>query len=387
MTQFNNVTDLPKPDADSIAHSQLLVQRIQTEINRQSGIIGFDEFMRMALYEPGLGYYSAGLRKFGEDGDFVTAPEISSVFSQCLAKQCEEVIRNIDNSIVLELGAGTGIMAADILLELQRRDALPAQYWILEVSADLKQRQQERLKSCVPFFYEKIHWLDQLPEEKFSGIVIGNEVIDALPVKRFIKKDNRLFELGVTAIGDNLNWQVTEKTLSGIDLVDTLSDEYTSEFNSGLSDWLSSIADTLEQGILLFLDYGYPAKEYYHPERTAGTLLCHYRHCVHDDPFYYPGLQDITSSVNFTYLAECAHESGLQVAGYTSQSAFLIATGLEEFVDINDSDNQQRAATSQAIRTLTLPSEMGERVKVMALTKAYDQPLLGFSFMDQRFRL
>ncbi|MEM7027857.1 MAG: SAM-dependent methyltransferase [Pseudomonadota bacterium] len=395
MTQFNNMIDLPEPDKTSTAHSHVLMRKIEAEIKRSSGFIGFDEFMRLALYEPGLGYYSAGLRKFGQEGDFITAPEISSIFSRCLARQCKEIIQSIENCSIFELGAGTAVMAADILLALQEIDALPEQYFILEVSADLKQRQQALLRERVPFFYEHIKWLDQLPEETFSGIVLANEVIDALPVKRFIKQDHELFEYGVAIADDKLIWQTAEpllydnndQNILSTAIMNNLVDGYTSEINLSLGAWLSSFADKLEQGLLLFLDYGYPAKEYYHPERTNGTLLCHYQHRAHDDPFYFPGLQDITASVDFTRLAENAYQAGLNVAGYTTQSAFLIACGLEEVAQLNDSNHRRRAENANAIRTLTLPAEMGERIKVMALTKNYEQPLLGFSFMDQRVRL
>jgi len=296
----------------------------------------------------------------------------------------------------MELGAGTGIMAAEILLELQSLKQLPDAYWILEVSADLKERQQTFLKERVPFFFDKIQWLEQLPDSSYDGIILGNEIVDALPFKRFHKQDNTIFELGVSIVNGQLSWQQNEaagKLLTGVSALEeslhtNIPNGFTSEINIELSAWLESIASKLNNGVMLLFDYGYPAKDYYHPQRYTGTLQCYYRHHVHDDPFYMPGLQDITASVDFTCLAEATHNIDLRVAGFTTQSSFLIANGLDDIINtLDNSNSKQQSINAQAIRTLTMPGEMGERIKVMALTRNCNVPLQGFTSMDQRARL
>lgn len=396
MTQLNNVTPFPQPDPEALTISDRLCELIKQRIVQHGNSLSFDEYMSLALYEPGLGYYSAGSCKFGEAGDFVTAPEISPVFSRCVARQCEEIIARLEQPVVVELGAGSGVMASDVLQELQARSCLPEAYWILETSADLRERQQTLLKERVPEAFERVRWLDTLPAEPFSGIVLANEVVDALPIKRFKKTAQGFAEMGVGVNDGDLDWQVMP---AGADLVEKLqqveektgrlfADGYISELNTGLQAWLAAVAEKLASGVMLVFDYGYPRHEYYHPDRSDGTLLCYYRHRVHNDPFLLPGLQDITASVDFTGLAEAAIASGLDVKGYTTQAYFLMATGLQEFTaDMTGTDSRQQAITAQQIRTLTMPGEMGERIKVMALTRQYNHALKGFSVMDQRARL
>jgi len=387
---------LPTPEQNALIQSEKMIECIKAVLIEQGGVISFDEYMKLVLYEPGLGYYSAGSRKFGSEGDFVTAPELSPIFSQCLAIQCAQVLNELGDGTILELGAGTGAMARDILLELEKQKALPEKYLILEVSADLKQRQQEQLKETIPHLFDRVVWLDSLPEEKITGVILANEVLDALPVKRFKKTSTGFKELKV-GLGENqFIWVDTDtedtllKNLEGLeeDLSTPFPDNYISEINTQLEAWLSGLESVLDRGVMFFIDYGYSAAEYYHLERTDGSLLCHYRHRVHSDPFYYPGLQDITSSANFTAVAECADSMGLHVSGYTNQTYFLFGCGLEELLaDMNQLDIKAQTKIAQQVRILTMPEEMGERFKVMALTKEYDHDLRGFALMDQRVRL
>jgi SAM-dependent MidA family methyltransferase len=389
-------TELPVPDNDAIEHSQKVCARIQKEITKQQGSINFNRFMELALYEPGLGYYAAGSTKLGESGDFITAPESSSVYSYCLARQCQQVLSVIDEGKILELGPGTGKMACDILQELERLDCLPEKYLLLETSADLRERQQEQVKKNVPHLEDIIHWLDTLPTKKFNGIIIANEVLDAMPVHRIVVHGDFCKELHIGVEENKFVWiqkLLDEQLKLEIErelktLTEKLPQGYTSEINTNIQAWISSLTDFFQQGIMLFVDYGYPRQEYYHPQRISGTLLCHYRHRMHPDPFFYPGLQDISSSVNFTRVAEAAVDAGLEVRGYTTQAHFLMSCGLEDIAKQQESISQiDSVKLSNQIRMLTMPGEMGERYKVIALTKNMDIPLLGFQFIDLRAKL
>ncbi len=396
LTQFDDLTELPQPDHSALAISQMLTDVLHQRIEAANGVLPFDQYMSSVLYEPALGYYSAGSRKFGEAGDFITAPEISPLFSRCLANQCAEVLSGIDNGIILELGAGSGVMAKELLLELQRLEQLPDEYWIMEVSADLKQRQQTCLKQTLPNYYERIIWLDTLADKTFSGVLLANEVLDALPVKRVVKTEQEFFELGVSNKANGFSWQLMplsaelESSLTKLSpaVLSAIPEDYRIEINIGLHAWLSTFAQCLKKGVMLFIDYGESEKEFYYPQKQDGNLLCHYRHRAHADPFLYPGLQDITCPVNFTALARSADSIGLQVSAYTTQAFFLLACGLESLSQNELQQGiEQSAVVSQQVRTLTLPEEMGERFKVMALTQHYPDALRGFAFMDQRGRL
>jgi SAM-dependent MidA family methyltransferase len=386
-------TELPPLVPDEVAHSARLEARVLEEIARAGGWISFERYMQLALYEPGLGYYSAGARKLGVAGDFVTAPEVAPVFSRCLAVQCEEVLRQLGD--VLELGAGSGVMAVALLEELARRDCLPARYRILEVSADLRERQRATLADAVPQLLDCVEWLDRLPEG-FTGIVVANEVLDALPVERFVVRGGRVNALGVTSQLGRLEWSEARAPTALADAVRAIERDtgsawpegYTSEINLGLADWLAALAASVRRGVLLFVDYGLPRREFYAAERSDGTLLCHFRHRFHDDPFTNVGLQDLTAWVDFTAVAEAGQAAGLDVAGYTTQAHFLIGCGLGEFVtDVSDLDLVGRVNLSRQAMLLTLPGEMGERFKAIALTKGYDAPLRGFAARDLRHTL
>ncbi len=389
---------LPVPDPPALAHSRRVAALIRREIDAGGGRITFARYMQLALYEPGLGYYSAGARKFGRDGDYVTAPELSPMFSRCVARQCAQVLAAGGRDI-LEFGAGSGVMARDILAALEAAGSLPDGYHILEVSADLRRRQRETLERAVPHMLDRVHWLDGLPDGDFEGVVLANEVLDAFPVHRFyVVDDGMAGEYYVTWEGDGFAWQ--QGPLSGPEIraaVDAVARDvglaqlgrgYTSEVNALLGGWMEGIAGFLKRGVVLTFDYGYPRREYYHPQRRAGTLMCHYRHHAHDDPLILPGLQDITAHVDFTAAAEAAHRAGLTVAGFTNQANFLLATGIDEMDHAaSGADALWQFDTAQQIKVLTLPQEMGELVKVMALTRAFEFPLLGFTLRDYRGRL
>lgn len=387
--------DLPALTPDEAAHSARLEARVRDEIEQAGDWISFARYMQLALYEPGLGYYSAGAHKLGAAGDFVTAPEVAPVFSRCLALQCEQVLRALGGGDVLELGAGSGVMAAALLEELARRDCLPRRYCILDVSADLRERQRATLAAAVPQWLERVEWLDRLPE-RFTGIVVANEVLDALPVERFVARGESLNVLGVAWQLGRLEWSETRAPVALNDAVRTVERDcgarwpegYTSEINVGLRDWLGALGASLERGVLLFVDYGLPRREYYSAERRAGTLLCHFRHRFHDDPFIRLGLQDLTAWVDFTAVAEAGLAAGLDLAGYTTQAHFLIGCDLGEFVaNVSDLDVVGRVNLSRQVMMLTLPGEMGERFKVIALAKGYEAPLRGFAARDLRHTL
>ncbi len=390
-------TELPALTADEAAHSRALQAQIVQEIARAGGWMSFARFMQLALYAPGLGYYSAGARKFGAAGDFVTAPEVAPVFSRCVAVQCADVLSQLgERAVLLELGAGSGAMAAALLAELERRGTLPAECWILDVSADLRERQHEVLATAVPQLLPRVRWLDALPDA-FDGVVVANEVLDALVVERFVVRDQRVRALGV-AVDDAgaLHWvereagPELERAVRAIE-VDTglaLPDGYVSEINLGLGAWLEAVTASLRHGVMLFIDYGLPRRELYSLERGRGTLLCHFRHRFHDDALARVGLQDITAWVDFTAVAESAQAAGLDVAGYTTQAHFLIGCGLGEFVaNVGELDLVERVNLSRQAMVLTLPGEMGERFKVIALAKGYDAPLRGFAVRDLRHTL
>lgn len=387
---------LPEPDDAAKTWSQALCAQIEEQCNQSKGSILFNKFMQMALYAPGFGYYSCDLRKFGAEGDFITAPEVSPLFAQCIARQAADVLLTMDNARVLEFGAGSGVMAADMLLELERMDALPEQYLIMEVSASLKQRQQDTIKEKAAHLLDRVSWLDSLPVEKINAVVVANEVLDAMPVDCFRVSGDAVETLYVRCRDSELHSEykpAADSVVTAVRNIEerieaSLPDGYCSEFNPAISGWLESIAATLQQGLVLLIDYGYAAAEYYHEERQMGTMMCHYQHQAHANPLWYPGLQDITAFVDFTDVAYSAVEANFDVSGYTSQAMFLMASGLDELHQRQVTDDiKNQVILSQQIKTLTMPSEMGERFKVMALTKNYDEPLRGFSMQDLRGRL
>jgi SAM-dependent MidA family methyltransferase len=376
------VSDLPPPAPEGLEHSRRLAAHIREAIRTAGGVLPFARYMELVLYAPGLGYYSAGARKFGAAGDFVTAPELSPLFSRCLARQCAEVLTALKQGFILELGAGSGVMAVDLLAELQHLGLLPREYLILEVSADLKEQQRTLLAERMPELLSRVRWLDALPEN-FEGVILGNEVLDALPVERFRKVASGYAQYCVAEQGESFVWKElpASKGLSVAlarleqTLPAPLADGYTSEICAGLSPLLATLAATLTRGAVLFVDYGYERAAYYHADRSMGTLMCHYRQRAHADPFLYPGLQDITAQVDFTAVAEAATAGGLELAGYTTQAHFLLGLGIVELAG-----GEMKAA--QQVKLLTLPEEMGERFKAIGFTKGLEMELKGFGLRD-----
>ena len=380
--------NLPAPDSLAKTHSERLQRRIAQEIT-DNGSLTFARYMQFALYTPGLGYYSAGTQKFGEAGDFITAPEISPLFSRAIAQQCQQVLMDLEGGDILELGAGSGIMAVDILQELARHQCLPAHYYILEVSADFRERQAALVKSEIPQLLDCVSWLSRLPSHPIRGVIIGNEVVDAMPVHKF-KIENGIKEIYVDYKADQFIWKTDEPSSSLVEAVESLginfAEGYESEINLLIKGWITSLTDILHMGLILLIDYGFPRYEYYHPDRNQGTIACHYRHHSHFDPLILIGIQDITAHVDFTVLAEAAIPSSLTVAGFTHQAALLLNCGITSFIPAYE-DPALHYAITQQIKKLTLPSEMGELFKAIALTKNYQQPLLGFTNMNQTERL
>jgi SAM-dependent MidA family methyltransferase len=380
---------LPPPTAEEQAHSSKLQQLIREEIAACGGLISFARFMGLALYAPGLGYYAAGKYKFGAAGDFVTAPEMGSLFARCLARPCRSILAQLGGGDILEAGAGSGALAADLLLELEALGRLPENYLILELSDELRDRQTETLRRKAPHLLKHIRWLDTLPGS-FRGMVLANELLDAVPVERFRIAEDGVRQLHVAWENDRFVWRektADEAIRARIEPI-ALSPGYTSEINLQAEAWVRSVADILKQGVMLLVDYGFPRAEFYHPQRTDGTLMCHYRHRVHDDPLKLIGLQDITAHVDFTAIAEAGTGTGLSLLGYTSQAAFLIGCGLEHLMSASDPDDTRaHLDLTQQVKKLTSPHEMGELYKVIALGRGIREPFPGFAHHDRRGRL
>ena len=382
------MTSLPQPSADALAQSAHLLALVEADIDEAGGWISFARYMERVLYAPGLGYYSGGARKFGPGGDFITAPELTPLFGQALAAQVEQVMRASAPALI-EVGAGTGLLATDLLLELERRGCLPDEYGILELSGELRARQFDTLAQKAPHLAARVRWLDELPAQ-FSGAVVANEVLDVMPVHLLVSRADGLFERGVSLVengagGRRLCWAdvpaegaVRDAALA-LDLPAPAGGEYVTELNLAGRAWVSAWAERLERGAMLLIDYGYPRVEYYLPSRSNGTLLCYYRHHAHGDPFLWPGLNDITAFVDFTAVAEAAFDAGLDVHGYTTQAQFLFNCGvLECLARRGPQESADYIRAARAVQRLTAPQEMGELFKVLAVGRGIDGPLLGF---------
>jgi SAM-dependent MidA family methyltransferase len=374
---------LPAPDADGLAFSAALTQRIAAEIATAGGWIGFARFMELALYAPGMGYYSGGARKFGAAGDFVTAPELSPVFSQTIGAQVAQILA-LSAPQIIEVGAGSGRLAADLLLELERRAALPTSYAILDLSGELRARQRETIAERAPHLLARVSWLDRLPEH-FDGLVLANELLDAMPVHLVVWRNEGICERGAGFANGQFMW--ADRPAGGrlLERAQTLAEEYSlpagylSEICLAAPAWTAAWAGILGRGALLLIDYGFPRHEYYHPQRNTGTLMCHYRHHAHGEPFYLPGLQDITAHVDFTAIVEAGSEAGLDFLGYTTQSTFLLNCGLAGVLARTPVDDTARyLPLANSAQKLISPAEMGELFKVIALGKGIADPLLGF---------
>ena len=385
---------LPALDPEEQRHSEAVAALVRAELATAGGWLSFERFMELVLYAPGLGYYSAGSRKLGRDGDFVTAPEMSELFGRCVAAQCAPVLRATGGEI-LELGAGTGSLAAAILAALDVQGVLPERYAILEVSADLAARQRARLDALPTHLRARVEWCERLPQAPLRGVILANEVADALPVRRFRLRGGAVHDLGVArASGDALQAAegAPDAALAQVCAAmfgapaRSLPDGYTSEVNLRVGPWIATLGECLERGIMLLADYGLPRAHYYHAQRVAGTLRCHFRQRAHDDPFVNLGMQDISAWVDFTRVAEAASLAGLEVSGFATQAAFLLALGIERAVAAAP-DVPSRARLAGEARRLVMPEEMGEAFKDMALTRGYEAPLGGFSLQDLRRQL
>ena len=383
---------LPLPSPDACEHSAKLIAKIGGELMQEGGWLSFARFMELALYAPGLGYYAAGARKFGSAGDFVTAPEMTGFFGRSLARQVAQIMA-ASAPVVLEVGAGSGRLAADLLLELEALGTLPTHYFILDLSADLRERQQETLAKAAPHLLERVRWLEHLPED-FSGVVLANELLDAMPVHVVAWRESGIFERGVALDGaGRFTW--SERPASGALLVAAeeiarqcaLPAGFESEISLANRAWAAEWGHRLKCGALLLLDYGFPRREFYHAQRERGTLMCHYRHHSHPDPFYLPGLQDITVHVDFTAIIAAAHGAGLELLGYTSQGQFLLNCGILELLGAETSGTPDYIRATGAVNKLLMPHEMGELFKVIALGRGLDDSLLGFASGDQSRRL
>jgi SAM-dependent MidA family methyltransferase len=384
---------LPPPNDEERTHSEWLQQLIRREMENAGGSIGFDHFMQLALYAPGLGYYSAGKHKFGQEGDFITAPEMGPLFARCLAHQCAPILRQPDNADMLEAGAGSGVLAADLLLELETLDALPRHYYILELSPALRARQAQTLSQRAAHLAARVRWLDDLPRAGFRGVVLANELLDAMPVQRFVLDASGIQEQCVTWHDGAFAWHARAADTALIRHIEArmnvraLVPGYASEIGLQAEAWVRGMGELLECGLLLLIDYGFPRAEFYHPQRDGGTLMCHYRHRAHGNPLILPGLQDITAHIDFTAIAEAGTDAGLSLLGYTSQAAFLLASGITQFAEQGAENERARVLRAQEIKKLTLPQEMGELFKVMAFGRGPDITLTGFALQDRRGRL
>ncbi len=384
---------LPEPDSELIAQSRQLQQLIAREIQQHDGWIGFDHFMDLALYAPDLGYYRSALEKFGEQGDFVTAPLLGDLFGRCIARQCAQVIVSMENASLYEFGAGDGSLAVAVITELDKLGALPDCYYIMETSAGLKQRQRSSLEDLNPELKSRVKWMDQLPDA-INGVVVGNELLDAMPCKRFeVDAHGKIHELGVCNFDARFGWGMSSHLMSNIDWLrkKNLGSGYQSELPMQAAAWVSTVGEKIDQGIMLLIDYGFPRQEFYHPDRNQGTLMCHYRHYAHTDPFFWPGLQDITTHIDFTAIAEAGAVSGLRMLGFCDQANFLLSCGLTDI--LADSQTGSDPVTKEIlklnveVKKLTMPHEMGELFKVIAMGKEFQENLVGFQTRNQVRRL
>ncbi len=368
---------LPPADAESAAHSQRVAEFISRRIAAAGGKISFAEYMHHALYAPALGYYCAGTTKFGEAGDFITAPETSSVFGHVLARQCAGVLAEVASPSILEFGAGSGKLAADILTMLAEMNAAPDSYRILEVSAELRERQEAFLASAVPDLVERISWLDRLPDQH-TGVIVANEVLDALPVERFTRRGDDVIQLCVAVEDGSFVSAEREAPDTLAAAVGAIEEQLGQQFPNGFisevctaaPQWIGDLAGILRQGAAFLFDYGVTRREYYAPERSGGWLRCHFRHHAHDDPFILPGIQDITAWVDFSLAAEAAAAGGLDVAGFVTQAQFLIGGGLDQVLaDFAELPIDAQLKLSGQVKLLTLPGQMGENFKCLGLTR------------------
>ena len=373
---------LPPPPPEAVSHSHELAERIANVIGEEGGWIPFSRFMELALYAPGFGYYAAGSRKIGGEGDFVTAPEMTPLFARSLAMQVRQVLERTGGDI-LELGPGTGSLAVDLFAELKAQGAAPSRYRLLEVSPELRERQRARIAERLPGDADRFEWLEALPD-RIDGVLLANEVLDVLPCALVHRTGREILERGVVVTEAGFAWEdmalpdgELKRRAHGV--IPPGDYDYLTEVNLAAEALVRSVSAALGNGLALFIDYGYAQNEYYHPQRSMGTLRCHYRHRFHNDPFFLPGLQDITAHVDFTAMARAAQSADAEIMGFTTQAHFLISCGLAVLLADGDPNmTLSRVKTTSAVHRLVSPSEMGDLFKVLGIGRGVDSPLLGF---------
>jgi SAM-dependent MidA family methyltransferase len=383
--------NVPMPTREALAHSARVVAHIEQSIAASGGWISFADYMGAALYAPGLGYYVAGARKFGLAGDFVTAPELTALFGEALAVQIAAVLAKLPGGSLIELGPGTGRLAADVLSALAARGALPERYCLLEVSPDLRERQRGNLHDRIPDLLSRVEWIDVLPP-RWRGVLLANEMLDAVPPHLIARQDGAWFERGVEIAAGELRF--SDRPLAEGSLRDAAEacfpgdGDYASEINPAAQALVKSLSQRCDAGALFVLDYGFPASEYYHPQRNAGTLMTHYRHRAMDDPFFLPGLADLTAHVDFSAIARAGVAGGMSLAGYATQARFLINCGiLDALARCGEPQSAAYLREAAAVQKLLSPAEMGELFKVLAMGKGIGEDLIGFRDGDQSHRL
>ncbi|MDH5180004.1 MAG: SAM-dependent methyltransferase [Gammaproteobacteria bacterium] len=388
--------NLPAVEGPALANSKEVTRLLTEAIRRHGGRITFDRFMDIAMFAPGRGYYDSINHIFGDSGDFTTAPELSPFFGRCIARQIMQVMAEQGQTSILEFGAGSGILAQTILMELEKFNQLPQTYYIYDISPSLRKRQFTRLNNAIPNLIDRLVWLNDMPES-FNGVILANEVLDAMPVHKVLfrqspphaetfvtLKDNRLVledgPLSISALHDEM-YKIVQ-------LCPDIHAGYHSEVNLGLKPWIARVSQMLGQGLVLLIDYGFTRREYYQAINHQGNLMCYFQHRAHDDPLLYPGIQDVTCHVDFSLVANTFREQGLQVAGYTNQGFFLAGCGLEEmYSELDSSDEEAFIRHTRCLEQLILPGAMGETFKVIALSKGISGPLIGFSVVDEQDKL
>ncbi len=378
---------LPPPSDHERAHAARVASHIAGIARAAGGRLAFDRFMDLALYAPGLGYYATGEAPFGPAGDFVTAPSLGSVFGACLARPVAEVL-DTTGGAVLEFGAGSGVLCRQLMEQLDALGRLPERYLVLETSAALRSSQMDEVARLPAALARRVEWLDRLPAAPFTGVVVANEVLDAMPVTRFTVTGDGVAVDGVTVRGDDFDWCTVDAT-SGDGSLDALAARhalppgYRSEVCPRASAWVASMGEWLGRGAAFVIDYGYPAAEYYHPERGRGTLQCFFHHVAHDDPLVLTGIQDITAHVDFSAVARAARDAGLDLLGFASQGSFLLGAGLMEVIGAGADDAAGQLALANEVKRLTLPTEMGELVKVLAIGRGLGRAPGAFDGIDR----
>jgi SAM-dependent MidA family methyltransferase len=363
-----------------------IIDTIKNYLNKNTRM-PFVDYMQQALYAPYSGYYSSNTQKLGKYGDFITAPELTPLFGKTLANQCQQILSKFGSANILEFGAGTGQLCIDILCQLDSLQCLPEKYTILEVSGNLRGRQEAHIKKTIPHLASRVQWLDRLPKTPFQGIILVNEVLDAMPVHRFMQTETGLLESHIQ-LDEQKNLCERFLPCTNVKLIKHLDSllppiyPYLSEANLYIDAWIQSCHNILEQGAVFIIDYGFNRQEYYHPDRYQGTLMCHYQHQAHSNPLAHPGEEDITAHVDFTHVAEAAYNAGFSIAGFTNQAAFLLANGILQLLETIPSEKEKIFST-QALKQLLQPQEMGELFKVIALTKEINYPLKGFQLQDK----